>query len=86
MSVALVGTGLATVALGVLAFDIAGEDAGALGTALAIKMMAYVQLRRSPESSRRFCRAGECLIALDLIRGAVAVLLPFGSEAWQITS
>lgn len=39
--VALVGTGLATVAL--LAFDLAGKDAGAvLGTALAIKMIAYV--------------------------------------------
>ena len=37
--IALVGTGLATVALGLLAYDIAGADAGAvLGTALAIKM------------------------------------------------
>ena len=39
----LLGTGLATVALGLLAFDLAGADAGAvLGTALAIKMVAYV--------------------------------------------
>ncbi len=39
----LLGTGLATVALGLLAFDLAGTDAGAvLGTALAIKMIAYV--------------------------------------------
>src|SRR5215217_4591560 len=41
--IALVGTGLATVALGFLAFEIAGKNAGAvLGTALAIKMVAYV--------------------------------------------
>ena len=41
--IALVGTGLATVALGLLAYDLAGADAGAvLGTALAIKMIAYV--------------------------------------------
>lgn len=41
--VALVGTGLATVALGLLAYDLAGADAGAvLGTAFAIKMVAYV--------------------------------------------
>jgi len=41
--IALVGTGLATVALGLLAFDIAGGNAGAvLGTALAIKMIAYI--------------------------------------------
>ena len=39
------GTGLATVALGLLAWEMAGEDAGlVLGTALAIKMVAYVTL------------------------------------------
>ncbi len=37
----LVGTGMATVALSQLAFDLAGPNAGAvLGTALAIKMLA----------------------------------------------
>ena len=41
--IALIGTGLATVALGLLAFDLAGDEAGmVLGTALAIKMLAYV--------------------------------------------
>ena len=41
--VALLGTGLLTVALGLLAFDLAGAQAGAvLGTALTIKMLAYV--------------------------------------------
>ena len=41
--IALLGTGLATVALGLLAFDLAGADAGiVLGTALAIKMLAYI--------------------------------------------
>lgn len=41
--VALLGTGLATVALGLLAFDLAGGNAGQiLGTALAIKMVAYI--------------------------------------------
>ena len=43
--VALVGTGLLTVALGLLAYDLAGSNAGAvLGTALTIKMLAYVGL------------------------------------------
>jgi len=38
--IALVGTGLMTVALGLLAYDLAGERAGVvLGTALAIKMI-----------------------------------------------
>lgn len=41
--VALVGTGLATVALSLLAYDLAGEHASAaLSTAFAIKMIAYV--------------------------------------------
>ena len=41
--VALLGTGLSTVALSLLAYQIAGGDAGAvLGTALALKMVAYV--------------------------------------------
>lgn len=41
--VALLGTGLATVALGLLAYDIAGSSAAVvLGTALTIKMVLYV--------------------------------------------
>ncbi len=43
--VALVGTGLATVALGLLAWELVGGDAGpVLGMALAIKMVTYVTL------------------------------------------
>ncbi|HOU64951.1 MAG TPA: MFS transporter, partial [Thermomonas sp.] len=43
--IALVGTGLATVALALLAYDLAGAHAGeVLGTALAIKMVVYVVL------------------------------------------
>lgn len=43
--VALLGTGLLTVALALLAYELAGDRAGAvLGTALAIKMVAYVGL------------------------------------------
>ena len=41
--IALLGTGLATVALGLLAYDLAGERAGlVLGTVFTIKMLAYV--------------------------------------------
>ena len=43
--IALFGTGLSTVALALLAHDLAGGDAGlVLGTALAIKMVAYVTI------------------------------------------
>lgn len=43
--VALVGTGLASVALALPAYDLAGAQAGSvLGTALAIKMVVYITL------------------------------------------
>ena len=43
--VALLGTGLLTIALGLTAFDLAGDQAGqVLGLALTIKMVAYVGL------------------------------------------
>ena len=45
-----------TVAFGLLAFEIAVDRAGTvLGTALAIKMIAYVGMPRSPVASRAFC-------------------------------
>lgn len=83
--IALVGTGLATVALGLLAFEIAGENAGAvLGTALAIKMMAYVVIAPIAGAFAEILPRRGMLVVLDLIRAAVAVALPFVSEAWQI--
>ena len=83
--IALVGTGLATVALGLLAFDLAGENAGAvLGTALAIKMIAYVGVAPIASAFAERVPRRAMLVALDLVRAAVAVLLPFVTEIWQV--
>lgn len=82
---ALLGTGLATVALGLLAHDLAGASAGEiLGAMLAIKMLAYVGV--APIASALVARAPRktLLITLDLVRAAVAAALPFVSEPWQI--
>ena len=83
--VALVGTGLATVALGLLAYDIAGGAAGAvLGTALAIKMIAYIGVAPIASAfAERLPRRG-VLVTADLVRAAVACLLPFVTEVWQV--
>ena len=83
--IALLGTGLLTVALGLLAFDLAGDRAGAvLGTAFAIKMMAYVALAPVANAvSEKFPRKA-VLIGADLVRAAVALLLPFIDAIWQI--
>ncbi|MEC9245479.1 MAG: MFS transporter, partial [Pseudomonadota bacterium] len=82
--IALVGTGLATVALGLLAFDLAGENAGAvLGTALAIKMIAYVGVAPIASAFAERVPRRAMLVALDLVRAGVAVFLPFVTEIWQ---
>ena len=83
--VALLGTGLATVALALLAYDLAGDRAGeVLGTALAVKMVVYVAL--APVSGAVVPPAWRkpVLVALDLVRAAAALMLPFVSELWQV--
>ncbi|WEX12127.1 MFS transporter [Chelativorans sp. AA-79] len=83
--IALIGTGLATVALGLLAFDLAGADAGTvLGTALAIKMIAYVGVAPVAAAFAERLPRRAMLVNLDLVRAAIAVLLPFVTEVWQI--
>ncbi|WGF91005.1 MFS transporter [Marinivivus vitaminiproducens] len=83
--IALIGTGLATVALGLLAFDLAGPDAGAvLGTALAIKMIAYVGVAPLASAFSERVPRRAMLVALDLVRASVALLLPFVTEIWQV--
>lgn len=83
--VALVGTGLATVALALLAYDLAGPQAGAvLGTALAIKMTVYILLAPVSAAIVPPRLRKPVLIGLDLIRAAVALTLPFVTEIWQI--
>jgi MFS family permease len=83
--IALVGTGLATVALGLLAFEIAGKDAGAvLGTALAIKMIAYVGIAPIAGAFVEVLPRKGMLVTLDLVRAGVALALPFVTQAWHI--
>lgn len=83
--IALLGTGLLTVALGLLAFDIAGDAAGSvLGTALTIKMVAYVGVAPLIAAIVDRLPKKAVLITADLIRLAIALLLPFVTEAWQI--
>jgi MFS family permease len=83
--IALVGTGLATVALGLLAYDIAGGDAGAvLGTALAIKMIAYIGVAPMAGAFADRVPRKALLVSLDLVRAAVAICLPFVTEVWQV--
>lgn len=83
--VALIGTGLLTVALGLLAYHLAGSNAGAvLGTALTIKMLAYVGL--APVINALVARwpKKRVLIGADLVRATMALCLPSITDTWQI--
>jgi H+ antiporter protein len=83
--IALIGTGMMTVALGLLAFKIAGDKAGAvLGTALAIKMIAYVGVAPVIGSFANFLPRRAFLVSMDLARAAVALVLPFVDQVWQV--
>ena len=83
--IALVGTGLLTVALGLLAFDLAGAAAGAvLGTALAIKMVAYVGVAPLIGAVVDRLPKKAVLVSADAIRLLIAAMLPFVTETWQI--
>ena len=83
--IALIGTGLATVALGLLAFDLAGDNAGmVLGTALAIKMIAYVGVAPVAAAFAERLPRRTMLVTLDLVRAGVALMLPFVSQIWEV--
>ncbi|NNH70503.1 MFS transporter [Nocardia uniformis] len=82
---ALFGTGLTTVALGLLAYEFAGADATAvLGTALTIKMLVYVTVAPIVAAYvDRFPRR-LFLFGLNVIRAAVVLALPFIDQVWHI--
>ncbi len=82
---ALLGTGLSTVALVLLAYDLAGGQAGrVLGTALALKMVAYVLVAPVVGGLAHRLPRRALLVSLDLARAALIGCLPFVTEIWQI--
>lgn len=83
--IALAGTGLSTVALALFAYELAGADAGlVLGTALAVKMVAYIGVAPVVGAFAHALPRRRLLIALDVGRAAAVGCLPFVTEIWQI--
>jgi len=83
--VALLGTGLATVALGLLAYDLAGDGAAmVLGTVFTIKMVAYVGIAPIAGAFAERVNRRALLVCLDVVRAVVALCLPFVTEVWQV--
>tara|TARA_Y100000590_G_scaffold21391_1_gene24836 strand:- start:13840 stop:15042 length:1203 start_codon:yes stop_codon:yes gene_type:complete len=82
---ALHGTGLATIALSLLAYDIEGKNAAILlGTIFTIKMMAYVFIAPIAASISKIFDRRTYLVALDITRAISAFALIFVTEIWQI--
>lgn len=83
--IALIGTGLSTIGLSLLAYDMAGSNAGAvLGIALAFKMIAYIFF--SPIIGglvHRFARK-QFMIIMDVSRALIVLFMPFVNEIWHI--
>ena len=83
--IAITGTGLATVALGLIAYDLAGADAAmVLGIALTIKMVSYVTIAPIAAALATQYPRRTWLVTLDVVRALVALALPFVTEIWQI--
>ncbi|MFB9957085.1 MFS transporter [Cellulomonas denverensis] len=83
--ISLAGTGLTTVALGLLAYDLAGARAGlVLGTVFAIKMLAYVTVAPVAAAVVHAAPPRAVLVAADLVRVVVVLGLPLVSSVWQV--
>jgi MFS family permease len=84
-ALALFGTGIAVVGLALLAFELAGDYAGAvLGTALAIKTAAYIVVAPAAAViAGRICKR-DLLIGLNLVRAAAILALPLAGSVWQL--
>jgi hypothetical protein len=73
--IALLGTWLSTVAMGLLAFDLAGGSAEAvLGMALAIKMVAYEGDATVASAFAERIPSGPLLVTLNLFRAGPRAL------------
>ncbi|MFQ5609310.1 MAG: MFS transporter, partial [Woeseiaceae bacterium] len=83
--IALVGTGLSTVALTLLAYDLVGGNAAAvLGTAMAFKMVAYVVFAPIVGGlAHRFPRKA-FLVMMDIARAVIVLAMPFVTQVWEI--
>ena len=84
-ALSLIGSGLATVALGLLAYDLAGDSAGmVLGIAMAIKMVAYVFISPLAAALAATVSRRGFLVGLDLTRAGLVLFFPFVDQIWQI--
>ncbi len=83
--ISLIGTGITSIALALLAWDLAKENAGlVLGIAFALKMLAYVFFSPIITTIAKRVPRKIWLISLDLLRAFTILYFPFITEIWEI--
>lgn len=82
--IGLVGTGLSTVAMGLLAFQIAGGDAGmVLGVVLALRVGTYVSVSPVVAAWGANISRKKLLVSMDLVRALAIASIAFVDQVWQ---
>lgn len=83
--ISLIGTGVTTIALALLAWQLAKDEAGqVLGIALSLKMVAYVFFTPLITAYAHKLPRRVWLVSLDLIRAGIVLYLPFVTQVWEI--
>jgi MFS family permease len=84
-AIGLIGSGLTTVALALLAFELDGGNAGeVLGVVLALKVATYVLVSPVVAAWGAHIPRKTLLVAMDLIRALAVGSIVFVDQVWQI--
>lgn len=84
-TISLVGSGMTTVALGILAYDLAGGNAAAvLGTALTLRIIAYVLFSPIAGVIADRIDRKRLLLGMDALRFGIIALMPWVTAVWQV--
>ncbi|MBL1422245.1 MAG: MFS transporter [Alphaproteobacteria bacterium] len=84
-TIALLGTGLSTIALALFAYNMdKGRAAEIISFALAAKMVAYICVAPIIGAYAHKLPRKYMMIFFDIMRAAILFALPFASEAWHI--
>lgn len=84
-SIALIGTGLSTIALALFAFKLDNSQAAQIiSFALAVKMFAYIGFAPIIGAFADRLPRKLMMISFDLVRAGILIALPLASETWHI--
>lgn len=84
-TIALIGTGLSTIALALFAYNIDNSRAAEIiSFALAAKMIAYICVAPIIGAYAHKLPRKYMMIFFDIVRAGILFALPFASEAWHI--